>query len=97
MKCILIFDSLNDIIYAKYNRKFAKHMNKYARSEGLLPDDQVKYKVGSYLYYLIYIYLFYDLFSAHKYIICIKLVKKIDYVPCIRKIIQNPENVVVNN
>lgn len=41
MKCILIFDYLNDIVYTKYNRKFAKHINKFARAEGLLPDDEV--------------------------------------------------------
>lgn len=41
MKCVLIFDYLNDIVYSKYNRKFAKHINKFARSEGLLPDDAV--------------------------------------------------------
>ncbi|KAI4458729.1 hermansky-pudlak syndrome protein 1 [Holotrichia oblita] len=40
MKCILIFDYTNDIIYTKYNKKFALHINEFAKSEGLIPEEQ---------------------------------------------------------
>lgn len=39
MKCILIFDCTNDIIYTKYNKKFALHINEFAKSEGLIPEE----------------------------------------------------------
>lgn len=43
MKCVLIFDYLNDIVYTKYNRKFAKHINKFARQQGLIENGQASY------------------------------------------------------
>lgn len=39
MKCVLIFDYTNDIIYAKYNKKFALHINELAKTQGLLPQE----------------------------------------------------------
>lgn len=41
MKCLLVFNHLNDIIYTKYNKKFAIHINNFARNQGLIPPDQV--------------------------------------------------------
>jgi hypothetical protein len=46
MKCILIFDHLNDILYAKYNRKFAKHARKLSREQGFMSDERVCGYVG---------------------------------------------------
>lgn len=40
MKCIIIFDQLNDILYTKYDRKFSRHMKKFGKSEGLISDDK---------------------------------------------------------
>uniref|UniRef100_T1HAF4 FUZ/MON1/HPS1 second Longin domain-containing protein n=1 Tax=Rhodnius prolixus TaxID=13249 RepID=T1HAF4_RHOPR len=34
MRCILIFDHLNDIIFSKYDRNFVSHINKIANSQG---------------------------------------------------------------
>ncbi|XP_070155054.1 BLOC-3 complex member HPS1 isoform X4 [Polyergus mexicanus] len=40
MKGILIFDHLNDVLFAKCNKKFASHILKLARMQGLLDDDK---------------------------------------------------------
>lgn len=42
MKCLLIFDHLNDIIYAKYSRKFAVHINEFAKEQRLI-DEEVNF------------------------------------------------------
>lgn len=36
MNCLLIFDHLNDIVFTKYNEKFAKHINNFAVEQGLI-------------------------------------------------------------
>lgn len=41
MKCLLVFDHLNDIIYTKYNKKFAVHINDFAKLQGLIPSEKV--------------------------------------------------------
>lgn len=41
MKCVLIFDHTNDIIYTKYNKKFLSHINEFAKTQGLLPEDVI--------------------------------------------------------
>lgn len=41
MKCILIFDHLNDVLYAKYNKKFSKHIRKLSREQGFISDGRV--------------------------------------------------------
>ncbi|XP_029156975.1 Hermansky-Pudlak syndrome 1 protein homolog isoform X1 [Nylanderia fulva] len=40
MRAILIFDHLNDVLFAKYNKKFANHILKLAKMQGLLDDDK---------------------------------------------------------
>ncbi|XP_067012194.1 BLOC-3 complex member HPS1 [Anabrus simplex] len=40
MKCIIIFDQLNDVLYTKYNRKFSKHIKKLGRAQGLISEDK---------------------------------------------------------
>ncbi|XP_021934600.1 Hermansky-Pudlak syndrome 1 protein homolog isoform X2 [Zootermopsis nevadensis] len=40
MKCILVFDHLNDVLYAKYNKKFSKHVRKLSREQGFMPDGK---------------------------------------------------------
>ncbi|XP_072759676.1 BLOC-3 complex member HPS1 isoform X2 [Anoplolepis gracilipes] len=40
MRAILIFDHLNDVLFAKCNKKFANHILKLARMQGLLDDDK---------------------------------------------------------
>jgi len=40
MKCILVFDHLNDVLYAKYNKKFSKHVKKLSREQGLVSDGR---------------------------------------------------------
>ncbi|PNF40200.1 hypothetical protein B7P43_G08272 [Cryptotermes secundus] len=40
MKCILIFDHLNDVLYAKYNKKFSKHARKLSREQGFISDGR---------------------------------------------------------
>ncbi|XP_026289736.1 BLOC-3 complex member HPS1 [Frankliniella occidentalis] len=40
MRCILIFDHLNDILYTKCNSKFIQHVRKLAKSQGLLPQTE---------------------------------------------------------
>ncbi len=39
MKCLLVFDSLNDLIFLKSNKSFAKHIERLAKVQGLLKDD----------------------------------------------------------
>jgi hypothetical protein len=41
MKCILVFDNLNDVLYTKYNKKFSKHIKKLSREQGLISDGRV--------------------------------------------------------
>lgn len=41
MRAILIFDHLNDVLFVKCNKKFANHIQKLARMQGLLDDDKV--------------------------------------------------------
>lgn len=41
MKCILVFDHLNDVLYAKYNKKFSKHVRKLSQEQGFIPDGKV--------------------------------------------------------
>lgn len=43
MKCVLVFDHLNDIIFTKYNKKFASHINEFAKVQGLMPLDEVRF------------------------------------------------------
>lgn len=43
MRAILIFDHLNDVLFVKCNKKFAGHILKLARMQGLLDDDKVIY------------------------------------------------------
>ncbi|XP_018394789.1 PREDICTED: Hermansky-Pudlak syndrome 1 protein homolog [Cyphomyrmex costatus] len=40
MRAILIFDHLNDVLFVKCNKKFAIHIMKLARIQGLLDDDK---------------------------------------------------------
>ncbi|KYQ46387.1 Hermansky-Pudlak syndrome 1 protein like protein [Trachymyrmex zeteki] len=40
MRAILIFDHLNDVLFVKCNKKFASHILKLARMQGLLDDDK---------------------------------------------------------
>ncbi|XP_065203084.1 uncharacterized protein HPS1 [Planococcus citri] len=39
MKCLLIFDSLNDIIFMKHNDIFCKYIQKLAVLQGLIPEE----------------------------------------------------------
>ncbi|XP_065169466.1 BLOC-3 complex member HPS1 isoform X2 [Atheta coriaria] len=45
MKCILVFDHLNDVIYTKYNKKFAKHVNTFAKTQKLVPTESLDSKL----------------------------------------------------
>lgn len=36
MHCILIFDNLNDVLFAKYNQKFAVHLQKLGNLQSLI-------------------------------------------------------------
>ncbi|XP_012268741.2 Hermansky-Pudlak syndrome 1 protein homolog isoform X1 [Athalia rosae] len=40
MRCILIFDHLNDVLFTKCNKKFAVHIQKLAGTQGLIPEDK---------------------------------------------------------
>lgn len=39
MECLIIFDTTNDVVYTKYNRKFATHINEHAKLQELIPID----------------------------------------------------------
>jgi len=41
MRAVLIFDHLNDVLFVKCNKKFASHILKLAKMQGLLGDDKV--------------------------------------------------------
>ncbi|KAK4882940.1 hypothetical protein RN001_006259 [Aquatica leii] len=47
MKCILVFDYSNDIIYTKYNKKFSTHINELAKTQGLIPEENKDAKISS--------------------------------------------------
>ncbi|KZC12432.1 Hermansky-Pudlak syndrome 1 protein like protein [Dufourea novaeangliae] len=40
MKGILIFDHLNDVLFTKCNKKFANHIQKLARTQGLISENK---------------------------------------------------------
>lgn len=40
MKGILIFDHLNDVLFTKCNKKFANHIQKLAKSQGLISENK---------------------------------------------------------
>ncbi|XP_020289802.1 Hermansky-Pudlak syndrome 1 protein homolog isoform X2 [Pseudomyrmex gracilis] len=42
MRAVLIFDHLNDVLFAKCNKKFASHIVKLARTQGLLNSQDNK-------------------------------------------------------
>ncbi|XP_046385699.1 Hermansky-Pudlak syndrome 1 protein isoform X2 [Ischnura elegans] len=39
MRCILVFDHLNDILYSKYDNKFSKHVKLLAYRQGLISGE----------------------------------------------------------
>ena len=41
MKGILIFDHLNDVLFTKCNKKFANHIQKLAKIQGLIFENKV--------------------------------------------------------
>lgn len=41
MKGLLIFDHLNDVVFTKCNKKFANHVQKLARLQGLISESKV--------------------------------------------------------
>lgn len=47
MKCLLVFDYSNDIIYTKYNKKFALHINDLAKLQGLISEQNKNAKISS--------------------------------------------------
>ncbi|KAJ9592246.1 hypothetical protein L9F63_001247 [Diploptera punctata] len=40
MKCIMIFDNLNDIVYSKYDKKFCKHMRRVGKEHNFVLDEK---------------------------------------------------------
>uniref|UniRef100_A0A1Y1JYQ2 Hermansky-Pudlak syndrome 1 protein homolog n=1 Tax=Photinus pyralis TaxID=7054 RepID=A0A1Y1JYQ2_PHOPY len=47
MKCLLVFDYSNDVIYTKYNKKFASHINDLAKLQGLTSEQNKNAKISS--------------------------------------------------
>lgn len=45
MKCFLVFDYNNDVIYTKYNKKFAIHINEVAKSQELIDEQPENNKI----------------------------------------------------
>lgn len=43
MKGILIFDHLNDVLFMKCNKKFANHIQKLAKIQGLISEIKVSF------------------------------------------------------
>ncbi|XP_018574507.1 Hermansky-Pudlak syndrome 1 protein isoform X2 [Anoplophora glabripennis] len=41
MNGLLIFDHLNDIVYTKFNKAFAKHINDFATNQGLIAEGSL--------------------------------------------------------
>jgi hypothetical protein len=42
MKCVLVFDHLNDLIYSKCDARFAHHVKKLASIQGLISESEAK-------------------------------------------------------
>ncbi|XP_071050896.1 BLOC-3 complex member HPS1 isoform X1 [Onthophagus taurus] len=40
MKCVIIFDHTNDVIYSKYDEKFIEHVKIFARNQGLITGEE---------------------------------------------------------
>lgn len=45
MKGILIFDNLNDVLFTKCDKKFAFHIQKLARAQGLITENKVHFLI----------------------------------------------------
>lgn len=54
MRGILIFNHLNDVLFTKCNEKFANHVQKLAKNQGLL--SEVRYILSQFisLFYMTY-------------------------------------------
>lgn len=39
MRCILIFDHLNDVLFSKYDKQFSRHLWKLGKRQGLISDN----------------------------------------------------------
>ena len=46
MKCLLVFDNFNDIIYAEYDQKFNKLVWALAKSQGLVSEGNVSFVIA---------------------------------------------------
>jgi hypothetical protein len=45
MKCLLVFDHLNDVVYTKYDEKFSQHIRDFAAQQGFVnPEVKVDRK-----------------------------------------------------
>jgi hypothetical protein len=45
MKCLLVFDHLNDVVYTKYDEKFSQHIRDFAAHQGFVnPEVKVDRK-----------------------------------------------------
>ncbi|XP_046749645.1 uncharacterized protein LOC124413238 isoform X3 [Diprion similis] len=70
MRCILIFDHLNDVLFTKCNKKFALHIQKLARIQGLVPDDKDQTDVSDKLSPNTIIQLFAPIVTSQRVMAC---------------------------
>ena len=52
MKCIMIFDNLNDIVYSKYDKKFAKYIRNVGKEQHFILDSKVFMLFLNVIYFL---------------------------------------------
>ncbi|XP_046487158.1 BLOC-3 complex member HPS1 isoform X2 [Neodiprion pinetum] len=70
MRCILIFDHLNDVLFTKCNKKFAAHIQKLARIQGLIPEDKDENDVSNKLSPNTIIQLFAPIVTSQRVMAC---------------------------
>lgn len=70
MKCILIFDQLNDILYTKSDKKFLKHAYKIAKTQGLISENDLELSDPPKLSSNVIIQLFSPIITSQRLMTC---------------------------
>ncbi|XP_018330447.1 Hermansky-Pudlak syndrome 1 protein homolog [Agrilus planipennis] len=70
MKCILIFNALNDVIFLKYNKGFLNHINTYAKTQGLMPEKCAEMEDEEEVSLNVIVQIFSPLITSHRVMNC---------------------------
>lgn len=70
MKCLLIFDQLNDLLYTKCDKKFLKHAFKVGKAQGLIEDNGEDVSDPPKISSNVIIQIFSPIITSHRLMTC---------------------------